>query len=113
MSERRIETYSDFWPFYVCEHANPANRIMHFIGTTTAMVVLIYAISSQIWWLIPLALVAGYGPAWMGHFGIEKNRPASFKYPLWSFISDFRMWSLMLTGRMSAEVERCMAISRK
>ncbi len=109
MSERSIRTYAEFWPFYVQEHSNQTNRLLHFTGTSLAMVLLIGALVTQTWWLLVAVPVAGYGLAWVGHFGVEKNKPASFKYPFWSFISDFRMWALMLTGRMSEEVERAKA----
>ena len=111
--ESRIQTYREFWPFYVREHSLPANRAMHFAGTTFAMCVLAYAVATRMWWLIPVTLVAGYGPAWIGHFFIEHNRPATFKYPFWSLISDFRMWGLMLTGRMSQEVAAAQAAARR
>ena len=58
------------------------------------------------WWLFPLALIPGYGAAWIGHFFIEKNKPATFQYPLWSFMGDYKMIWLMLTGRMDGEVKR-------
>ena len=58
------------------------------------------------WWLFPLAFIPGYGAAWIGHFFIEKNKPATFQYPLWSFMGDYKMIWLMLTGRMDGEVER-------
>lgn len=111
--EPRIQTYAEFWPFYVREHAQASNRLLHFLGTTAAMVTLTYALVTQTWWLVPLVLVAGYGPAWIGHFFIEHNRPATFKYPWWSLISDFRMWGLMATGRMGPEVAHALAAVRK
>ena len=105
MSERRIESFADFWPFYVREHSVPACRALHFVGSTLVLVV-IAAAAYYNWWLLLLAPVVGYGFAWIGHFAIEKNKPASFKYPLWSFVADWKMWAMMLTGRMGAEVEK-------
>ncbi len=110
MSEKRFQTYQEFWPYYLWEHSNGVNRAMHFAGTTLAMGVLAYALGTQTWWLLPVALVAGYGPAWIGHFGIEKNRPATFKYPLWSLVSDFRMWGLMITGRIGPHLAQAQAL---
>ncbi len=104
MSQDRIKSFEEFWPFYVREHSLLSTRIMHFVGTTLAFVVIGAAIAMQMWWLLLLAPVAGYGMAWISHFGIEKNKPASFKYPLWSFIADMKLWALMATGRMGAEV---------
>lgn len=112
MSEKRIQTFEEFWPFYVGEHRSPVCRALHFIGSTLSLVVLGTAIAMQNWWLLPLALVVGYGFAWIGHFFIEKNKPASFKYPLWSFFADWKMWAYMLTGRMGTEVERAVATGK-
>lgn len=109
MSEQRYQSFAEFWPYYVREHSHPACRLLHFVGSTLGIVVLAAAVVYNLW-LLPLALVVGYGFAWIGHFLIEKNRPATFKYPLWSFIGDWKMWFLMLTGRMSAEVERAHAM---
>ena len=109
MSERRIETYEEFWPFYVREHSNKTSRRLHFVGSTGALVCLAMAIAKRDPKYILAGLVSGYGGAWIGHFGFEKNTPATFKYPLWSFVSDWKMYAKILTGTMDAEVERCIA----
>ncbi len=101
-----IKDYSEFWDFYVGEHSQPMNRILHFIGTTLATSLLVWSLATAHYYYIPLSFVFGYGFAWIGHFAIEKNKPATFKYPLWSFISDYKMVFYMLTGRMNTEVER-------
>ena len=108
----RFSTYRAFWPHYLREHARPATRFIHFAGTLCGIAVLIAAIVTGIWWLFPLALVAGYGPAWIAHGVIERNRPATFRYPVWSFVSDFRMFGLWLAGRLDRELERAGAIHR-
>lgn len=113
MSNHRIQTFREFWPYYVAEHSKPANRALHFIGTLTATASLIVLIVSGKWYWFPLAFVPGYAAAWIGHFFIEHNRPATFKYPLWSFISDYKMVGLMLVGKMGDEVERAQASSSK
>jgi hypothetical protein len=97
---KRIQTYEAFWPFYLSQHREPLCRALHFFGTSAGVVAFVYALATQTWWLIPLCFVMGYGPAWIGHFFIEKNRPATFTYPGWSFISDFRMLGLMATGKL-------------
>jgi len=109
MSEQEIKTFEEFWPFYVREHSRKATRLFHFVGTTAAGATVLAAIALKKPALVPLALVMGYGPAWVSHFFIEKNRPASFKYPAWSFAADWVMWSKILTGTMDAEVERVMS----
>ncbi len=113
MSEARFQSFAEFWPYYVREHSQPACRALHFIGSTLALVILGTMFYTQNWWLLLAGLVVGYGCAWVGHFFIEHNRPATFKYPLWSFIGDWKMWSLMLTGRMRAEVDRAHALVAK
>jgi hypothetical protein len=103
-----IKSYEEFWPFYVGEHRLKATRTFHFIGTTAALVVIFAALVLQQPWLLAAAPIAGYGPAWVSHFFIENNKPASFKYPLWSLKADLVMWAKIVTGRMDAEVERCL-----
>jgi len=101
-----IKTYAEFWDFYVAEHSLPLTRVLHFAGTTLGFALLIFFIVRGQWYFFPAFFVVGYGFAWFAHFVVEKNKPASFKYPFWSFISDFKMIWYMLTGRMGAEVER-------
>jgi hypothetical protein len=106
-----IKTYSEFWDFYVSEHSKPLTRLLHFAGTSLGIALLVYFIATGRWYLFPLFLVVGYAFAWFAHFVVEKNRPATFKYPLWSFVSDFKMIWYMLTGRMDREAERVLARS--
>ena len=100
-SQTPFETFADFYPFYLAEHTHPVSRRLHFAGSTLALVFLFSAVLLQEPWLFLLALVQGYAFAWVGHFFFEHNRPATFKYPLWSFMGDWRMWSDMLRGRVS------------
>lgn len=108
MSERRIETYEEFWPFYVREHSDPTTRKLHFAGTTGTLLFTIAAVLRRKPAHMLHAAIAGYGGAWIGHFFFQKNTPATFKYPLWSLISDFRMYGKMVAGTMDAEVARVM-----
>jgi len=105
MSEARYTSFEEFWPFYLNEHSKPATRWMHFVGTTIGLGVMGWSLATFQPWFVPLGLVPGYAFAWVSHFFIEKNRPATFTYPLWSFIGDFKMWGLMATGRIGREVE--------
>jgi hypothetical protein len=100
MVERRFKSFSEFWPYYLGEHSKSATRLLHGVGSFTGVAVLIALIAVGKWWLFPLAFVPGYALAWIGHFFIEKNRPATFTYPLWSFMGDWKMLALMLTGRL-------------
>ena len=101
-----IDNYTEFWDFYVREHTRPLTRALHFAGTTIGMALLIYFVAVGRWYLFPVFLIVGYAFAWFAHFVVEKNRPATFKHPLWSFISDFRMMWFIVTGRMNTEVRR-------
>ena len=105
-SESRITNYADFWDFYVAEHSQPLTRYLHFIGTTLGIVLLVWVLRSGNLIYLPLCFVVGYAFAWFAHFFVEHNKPASFKYPLWSLASDYKMMWFMLTGRMDAEVQR-------
>ncbi len=104
--EKRYGTFEEFWPFYVREHQHKATRILHFVGTTAAVATFATGLLLRKKWMMLVAPVLGYGPAWISHFFIEKNKPATFKYPLWSFRADFVMWKKIVTGQMDAEVER-------
>ena len=102
----RFQHYADFWPYYLTEHSRPATQTLHFIGTALALLLLATAVVTQLWWLLLAAVVSGYLFAWIGHLAIERNRPATFTYPLWSLISDFRMFFLWLAGRLDRELQR-------
>ncbi len=91
MADEKITTYSEFWQFYLQEHSKPATKVWHLVGTVLATATGVYLGSTHRWNYLPLALLPGYGCAWFAHFTIEKNRPATFRYPLWSFVSDFRL----------------------
>ncbi len=102
-SHNQITTYREFWPFYLREHRLPANRAVHYFGTFFSFSVLALGAFVDPWWLLA-APVAGYGPAWYGHFILEKNRPATFTYPFWSLISDYRMTFRFLAGRLGRDL---------
>lgn len=97
----RHASFAEFYPYYLSQHANLLCRRAHFIGSTSALGALAqYVVSMNGWWILA-ALVSGYGGAWIGHFFYEKNRPASFARPLYSFMGDWVMYWHMLTGKLS------------
>lgn len=99
-------TFAEFWPFYLREHSKPRTRALHYIGTTLVVLLGIGALLSGTYWLVAILPVAGYFFAWIAHFKVEKNRPATFTYPLWSLGADFKMWWLWLTGRLKPELTK-------
>ncbi|MFN3605299.1 MAG: Mpo1-like protein [Leptonema sp. (in: bacteria)] len=101
-----IQNYEDFWYFYLQEHSHPINRVMHYVGTTGVILIFLYSIYSMNFWYFFALPICGYGFAWFGHFFIEKNRPATFTYPFWSLISDFRMYFYFLFGRLSKHLQK-------
>lgn len=102
----RYQSFEEFWPYYVSEHTNPRCRALHYIGTTNVFVFAALAAVLGRPLLLLAIPVAAYGCAWAGHFFIEKNRPATFTYPLWSLLADFKMYGFFLTGRMKDEVDK-------
>jgi hypothetical protein len=107
--ETRMQTFQEFWPFYVREHARPLTRGLHYVGTTGVILTVATAVLVGPLKLLALAPVFGYGFAWAAHFLVEKNRPATFKYPLWSLAGDFVMYGKMLRGTMREEAHRLSA----
>jgi hypothetical protein len=101
-----IRSYREFWPYYLSEHRKPRTRALHLAGTAVTTALLLFAIATANIWPVPLAIAAGYGLAWFAHFVVEKNQPATFRYPLWSLISDFRMAATWLSGGLHRELER-------
>ncbi|MBE7561600.1 DUF962 domain-containing protein [Acidithiobacillus sp. HP-6] len=95
----RYKTFSEFYCFYLSEHENTVSRRLHFTGTSMALALILTAIGSGIWWLLPVAPLQGYLLAWIGHFFFEHNKPATFRYPLFSFMGDWRLWWEIVTGK--------------
>lgn len=106
MNADRFPSFAAFWPYYLREHSRPLTRALHYVGTTLVVGIGLYALlSGDHLWFAAMP-IAGYFFAWLAHFTVEKNRPATFSYPLWSLAADFRMWWLWLTGRLDGELRR-------
>lgn len=110
---QRFESFEEFWPYYVRAHSEKKNRVLHFVGTTAGVGAALVALVTGRWSLLAAAPVLGYAPAWIGHFVVEGNVPATFGHPLWSLRADFVMWSKMLAGEMDAEVEAAVRAHRE
>jgi hypothetical protein len=106
MAAERIASFREFWPFYLREHSRPLTRGLHYLGTAGLFATAAAAVVSGRLALFALLPVVGYGFAWTAHFFVEKNRPATFTYPLWSLKADFVMFGKMLSGRMTEELRR-------
>ena len=105
MMEKRYKSLAAFYPYYLSEHRNPTSRKLHFIGTSLFLSILVYIVFTGKWasfWISPLV---GYGFAWVGHFFFEKNKPATFQYPLYSLASDFIMFWDILTGQIGKKLQ--------
>ena len=101
--KERIKSFEVFYTFYLKEHSNKICRLLHIVGTTVVLALVITAIYHRNLQLFMLVPISGYGFAWIGHFFFEKNKPATFKYPLWSLKSDFKMYCDILSGKLSLD----------
>ncbi len=99
MAVERFASFAEFWPYYVREHSRPLTRALHVIGTLGAIGFCVAAVVAHKPWLAACAPLSGYGLAWISHFFVEKNRPATWTYPLWSLLADFVLLARILTLR--------------
>lgn len=97
---KKYQSFAEFYPFYLSEHDDVTCRRLHFVGSTLVLLCLVTVITTQNWSLLWALPVLGYGFAWVGHFFFEKNRPATFTYPFYSFIGDWVMYKDILTGKI-------------
>lgn len=105
MSEKEFKSLKEFYPFYLSEHQNLTSRILHFTGTFLLILSLFTGILFHDWRFLVIIPLIGYGFAWIGHFFFEKNKPATFKYPLYSLISDFLLFWDLLNGKQPFKVK--------
>ncbi|MEL6476570.1 MAG: DUF962 domain-containing protein [Pseudomonadota bacterium] len=107
MAESEVyRSFSEFYPYYLSEHADPVSRRLHYLGTALALGLLAVALLTGDWILLLAVPVVGYLFAWIGHFFFERNKPATFTYPLWSLMGDLRMFFEAVTGRLDPEAFR-------
>jgi hypothetical protein len=106
----QIDTFSDFWPYYVRQHSKGRTRLLHAVGSILAVVMLGLSFAVNLWLLMAVPVI-GYAFAWYSHFFVEGNRPATFGHPFYSLAADYRMLFLMMAGKMDAEVARLSAES--
>tara|TARA_B100001094_G_scaffold270246_1_gene274979 strand:+ start:1006 stop:1329 length:324 start_codon:yes stop_codon:yes gene_type:complete len=99
------KNYKEFWRFYLREHSHPMTRKLHIFGTTLGFIILACSLYFHSWILLLLALISGYGFAWFSHFCVEKNKPASFKYPWKSFWADLKLLIMSITGEIEEEIQ--------
>src|ERR1700684_751652 len=98
-AEKTFRNFKEFYPFYLSEHANRTSRRLHFMGSSMACVLVVAALLTQHWWLLAAAVLQGYAFAWVGHFFFEHNKPATFRYPAFSLMGDWRLWWDILSGK--------------
>jgi hypothetical protein len=98
--KKEYRSFAEFYPFYLSEHRNPVCRRLHFSGSLLVVFVVLYVIITGHWLVLLAVPLVGYGFAWVGHFFFEKNRPATFTYPLYSLIGDWQMFRDILSGRV-------------
>ena len=98
--EKEFDNFHQFYKHYLSEHSDPMNRRLHFVGCIIVLIVVLTAMLARMWILLLLAPVFGYGLAWAGHYLAEKNKPATFRHPIWSLMGDWTMFKDIVTGKM-------------
>lgn len=97
---QEFSSFDDFYPYYLAEHSDQTCRRLHFVGSTLVLACLIYFLISFNPWALAAIPLVGYGFAWVGHFFFEKNKPATFKYPIYSLIGDWVMYKDIIVGKI-------------
>ena len=100
MNNGKFNSFKEFYPFYLSEHSKKITKILHAVGSLLVLSILFYSIITKDFIKLAYTPIVGYGFAWIGHFVFEKNKPATFQYPLYSFIGDWVMLKAILTGKI-------------
>jgi len=100
MDNTKFNSFKEFYPFYLSEHSKKSTKILHMIGSILVIFILLYSINNQDWSKLYYLPITGYGFAWIGHFFFEKNKPSTFKYPIYSFIGDWVMLKDIIIGKV-------------
>ncbi len=100
MTKQQFDSFADFYPFYLSQHTNRTSKRLHFIGLILSSVFLLIVLITASWFYLPITLILGYGFSWIGHFFFEKNKPATFDYPLFSLLGDFTMVKDIISGQV-------------
>ena len=107
--KNQFSSFKEFYPFYLSEHADPVCRRLHFIGTGLLLVPIMLAFFYNGWFLLMIPII-GYGFAWAGHYFFEKNKPATFKHPLYSLLGDFVMFYHILTFQIKDRLKKAIEL---
>jgi hypothetical protein len=97
---KAFTSFAEFYPFYLSEHSNRTCRLLHFVGSTLALLCLLMLLVTGRPQYLLYGVLSGYAFAWVGHFAFEKNKPASFKRPLYSFMGDWVMYKDIWSGKV-------------
>jgi hypothetical protein len=97
---KTFNSFKEFYPYYLNEHSNQTCRQLHFVGSTLVLVLMVLGFWTSKTGYFFMMPIAGYAFAWVGHFFFEQNKPATFKYPLYSLIGDWKMFFQMLNGKV-------------
>ena len=108
-SGKKFQSLSDFYVFYLTEHTVKKCRQLHLLGTSLALIAAIILGTRGLYFFMPFVLVIGYGFSWIGHFVFEKNKPAAFQYPFYSFVCDFLMLRDFLNGSLDTKVTKALS----
>jgi hypothetical protein len=109
---REIQSFEEFWPYYLAAHHKQETQTLHVLGTTIGILGVAVWLRTGRRSYLATGIAGAYGSAWLGHFAFERNRPATFNNPLWSLMGDLRMYRLWLTGELDNEMERVFGTHR-